>query len=327
MRAWLLDQFEGLSHLHLVEASDPQPASGEVVLDIQFAALNPADRYLSQGDYPARPPLPHVLGRDGIGTVAALGPGAHQFKIGQQLLILRGDTGVNRWGTFAQRAAVATDSLVIPPDGWTPQQSAAAPLVYLTAYQALTQWGDLPPSIVLITGASGGVGVAAIHLAKAMNHTVVALSRGSTKRQKLLQVGADHVMDPTQANWPKELLERLADRRVDLAVDNIGGPLLPQVIQTMAPGGRISLVGRLAGPVPEFNTAALFFRRLKLGGVAVGTYSRPQAHAAWQAVVQLLAQTGAKPLVDAVFPFDQLPQAFQRLADGPMGKILLKIGI
>jgi NADPH2:quinone reductase len=326
MRAWLLDQYTGLDHLRLAEVPDPPPGAGEVVLDLDFAALNPADRYLSQGEYPARPPLPHILGRDGVGTVSALGPGADQFKIGQRLLILRGDTGVYRWGTFAQRVAVAMDSLVVPPDGWTLEQAAGAPLVYLTAYQALTQWGDLPPSVVLITGASGGVGVATIQLCKAIGHSVVALSRGSTKQQQLLEVGADDVVDPTEADWPKKLLKLLSNRRVDLAIDNIGGPLLPQVIETMGNHGRISLVGRLAGPVPQFNTAALFFRRLKMGGVAVGTYSRPEAHAAWQAVVDLLAKSNAKPLVDRVFPFEQLPQAFERLAAGPMGKILLKIG-
>jgi NADPH2:quinone reductase len=325
MRAWLLPDYGGLEKLHLVEVADPVASAGDLVLDLQFAALNPADRYLSQGEYPAQPPLPHVLGRDGIGVISAMGPDVQNFRIGQQVLVIRGDTGVYRWGTFAEKVAVAADSVATPPEAWSTEQAGCASLVYLTAYQALTQWGELPPSTILITGASGGVGIAAIQLAKAMGHTVIALSRGTEKRGRILQQGADALVDPTTPDWPKELLANLEGRRVDLAIDNIGGTTLPQVIATMANHGKISLVGRLAGPVPQFNTGTLFFRRLRLGGVAVGTYSRNEAHGAWNSAVQLLNQVGARPVIDRVYPFDQLPEAFARLGEGPMGKVLLKI--
>jgi NADPH2:quinone reductase len=89
--------------------------------------------------------------------------------------------------------------------------------------------------------------------------------------------------------------------------------------------GKVSCVGRLAGPVPEFNTASLFFRRLKIGGVAVGEYTNEEAHAAWDAVVNLLNKTGERPLIDQVFAFEELPKAFERLAHGPLGKVLVKI--
>ncbi|HWQ92505.1 MAG TPA: zinc-binding dehydrogenase, partial [Clostridia bacterium] len=115
-----------------------------------------------------------------------------------------------------------------------------------------------------------------------------------------------------------------APRRVDLAIDNIGGNLLPEVIDTLGDFGRVSLVGRLAGPVPNFNTATLFFRRLRLGGVAVGTYTNEEAHQAWQEVLRWLGRV--RPLVDSVLPFEQLPQAFERLARGPMGKVLVRVG-
>src|SRR5579884_2408305 len=115
MKAWLLDNFTGLKALHLAETADPTPAAGEVILDVEYAALNPADRYLSQGEYPAKPPLPHVLGRDGVGTIGAVGANVTNFKTGQRVLVLRGDTGVYRHGTFAQRVAVSAESLAIPP--------------------------------------------------------------------------------------------------------------------------------------------------------------------------------------------------------------------
>src|SRR4051812_26641880 len=99
MRAWLLSELTGIDKLRLVaDAPDPTPAEGEVVLDVLFSALNPADRYLAEAMYPARPPLPHVLGRDGIGVVITVGKGVGDVKVGDRLVVLRGDTGVKRWG-------------------------------------------------------------------------------------------------------------------------------------------------------------------------------------------------------------------------------------
>lgn len=325
MKAWLLDRLEGISHLRLVDAPDPRAVAGEVVMKVHFAALNPADRYLAQGEYPAQPPLPHILGRDGLGTIIELGPGVTGLKAGDRRTILRGDVGVSRAGTFAEQVAVPVESLVEVPAGWSEQEAAGATLVYLTAYQALTQWSDLPPSVVLITGASGGVGVASLQLSGIMGHTVVALSRSPSKREQLRAMGAAIALDPEDHQWTAQLMQQLQGRRVDLAIDNIGGSLFSQVIETLGKDGKVSVVGRLAGPVPQFNTASLFFRRLKIGGVAVGAYTSAESRAAWTRVVALMATTGARPSVDQVFPFEELPRAFERLAQGPMGKVLIKV--
>jgi NADPH2:quinone reductase len=325
MKAWLLDELSGIERMRIGDVAEPVADDGEVVIRLEYAGLNPADRYLAKGEYPGKPKMPHVLGRDGVGIISAVGTGVREYSVGQRALILRGETGVTRWGTFAERVAVRADSIVSPPVGWTVQESAGAPLVYLTAYQALTQWGELPPGVVLITGASGGVGVAGVQLAKAMGHSVVALSRDAGKQAKLREIGADYAIDPSAAEWPAKLKETLGTRRVDLAIDNIGGAMLNQVLETLGNRGKVSAVGRLAGPVPQFNTASLFFRRIRIGGVAVGNYTRPEAQAAWESLVGLLRKTGAKPIVDRVFQFDQLLAAFDRLAAGPMGKVLVEI--
>lgn len=313
MKAWLLDGQKGIGGLRPGDAPEPAAGEGKVVLDVHFAALNPADRYLAEGLYPAKPKWPHILGRDAVGTAG-----------GQKRLVLRGEAGVNEPGTFAERVAVPVENLAEVPEGWTDEEAAGAALVYCTAYQALTTWGGLPPQgVVLVTGASGGVGVASIQLARAMGHTVVALSRGTSKRDRLIQLGAASVLDPTAADWRKQL--KAAGRRVDLAIDNVGGPLFHELIETLADNGRLAVVGRLAGPVPSFNTASLIFRRIRVGGVSVGAYGSAEMRAAWEDVLRLLRKTGAKPLVDSVFPFDQLPQAFARLAEGPMGKVVLRV--
>jgi NADPH2:quinone reductase len=197
----------------------------------------------------------------------------------------------------------------------------------VTAYQALIQWEDLPKqAVVLISGASGGVGVASTQLAVAMGHTVVGLSREAGKRETLKSLGMALVLDPADPRWRKTLAEFLKDRKVDLAIDSVGGALFSQLIATLGDRGRVSVVGRLAGEVPQFNTATLFFRRIRIGGVAVGAYTNQESHEAWNASLQLLNRTGARPLIDKVFPFEELPAAFDRLSDGPMGKVLISVG-
>jgi NADPH2:quinone reductase len=300
----------------------PQPA--EALLEVHFAALNPADRYLAERQYPAKPSLPHILGRDGMGVVRQSGSG--DLKAGERRAVLRGDVGGERPGTFAEKVAVPTNSLVGYPSEWTEPEAAGASLVYLTAYQALTMWGRLPAgAVVLVTGASGGVGVASVQLGVAMGYKVLALSRSPEKSRRLLELGAAVTFDPADAQWRSAAKAAAGPGRVDLAIDNIGGKLLPEVIDTLGDQGRVSLVGRLAGPVPSFNTAALFFRRIRMGGVAIGAWTNEENREAWQNVLDLLTRAAARPQVDKVFPFDQLPQAFERLARGPMGKVLLAV--
>jgi NADPH2:quinone reductase len=316
MKAWIIEALNGIENARLTEVADPVPAAGEVLLRVSYAALNPADRYLAQGEYPAKPPLPHILGRDGSGVIVGSG---------EKRAILRGEMGVSRWGTFAELVAVPTESLIEIPEGWTDEQAGSASLVYVTAYQALTQWEDLPAQgVVLVSGASGGVGVASTQLAVAMGHTVIGLSRGTEKHATLQSMGTALALDPADPQWRKTLAGFLGKRKVDLAIDSVGGTLFPQLIATLGDRGRVSVVGRLAGEVPQFNTATLFFRRIRIGGVAVGAYTNQESRQAWKRSLDLLNKTGARPLIDEVFSFDQLPAAFDRLAKGPMGKVLIR---
>lgn len=327
MRAWLLQDFTGLTALRLVEdARDPVPASNEVLLRVRFAALNPADRFLAESLYPAKPPLPHVLGRDGTGEVVAVGDKVSSQRVGDRVLVLRGETGVMRWGTLAELAAVPAESVAGIPEGWSDEQAAAAPLVYLTAHQALKQWGALNDAAVLITGASGGVGLASIHLAKGMGHRVIGLSREEAKRQRLVEEGADLVTDPGDDQLKRKIKDFTGGRGVDLVVENVAGPLFNTLLDVMAQYGRISVVGMLGGNVPNFSTAKLLFRRTRIGGVQVGDRTAQEARHDWAEVVAMLSATGKKPVVDSVFPFAALHAAFDRLAAGPFGKVVVQVG-
>ena len=330
MRAWFMDSAEGVERLRLGEVADPRPGPTQVLLRMRVAALNPADAFLAQGMYPAKPPLPHILGRDGVGDVVMVGPGVDNVRVGETVGILRCAVGVDMWGTLAEHVVVPMESVTRVPPGWSLEEMAGAPLVFLTAWQALTQWHDpptLPPagSVLLLTGASGGVGVASLLLGKSMNLTVVALSRSAEKGARLKMLGADVVCDPTDSNLVDAVKAAISPRRVDLAIDSVGGALLTQVIALLGYGGRISVVGRSGGTVPDFNTASLLFRRIRIGGVSGGDYTAQAVHTAWREIVNRLDAMGQRPQVDTIVPFEDVKTGFERLARGPMGKVLVRV--
>jgi NADPH:quinone reductase len=330
MRAWLMDSTEGVERLRLGEVADPRPGSTQVLLRMRVAALNPADAFLARGMYPVKPRLPHILGRDGVGDVVAVGPGVDNVRVGETVGILRCEVGVDVWGTLAEYVRVPMESVTRVPPGWSLEEMAGAPLVFLTAWQALTQWNDPPAppparSVLLLTGASGGVGVASLLLGKSMNLTVVALSRSAAKGARLKMLGANVVCDPTDSNLVDAVKAAISPKQVDLAVDSVGGALLTQVIALLDYGGRISVVGRSGGTVPDFNTASLLFRRIRIGGVAVGDYTAQAAHTAWKEIVNRLDAMGQRPQVDTIVPFEDVKTGFMRLAQGPMGKVLVRV--
>jgi len=330
MRAWLMDSYDGVEKLRLGEVADPEPGPGQVLLKLRFAGLNPADAFLASAQYPAKPAFPHILGRDGVGDVIAAGPGVTTVAPGTTVGILRCEAGVNTWGTLADMAVIPAASVVPVHSGWSFEQMAGAPLVFLTAWQALTQWSDPPAapaagSVLLVTGASGGVGTASVQLGKSMGLTVVALSRSAEKRARLLELGADFAFDPADARLRSAVASAIAPKKVDLVVDSVGGALFNQVIAMLGYGGRISVVGRSGGGVPEFNTASLFFRRNRIGGVAVSDYTAEQAQISWKEIVGRLDTAGQKPVVDSVHPFEEVKAAFRRLDQGPLGKVLVRV--
>jgi NADPH2:quinone reductase len=158
-----------------------------------------------------------------------------------------------------------------------------------------------------------------------MGLTVIGLSRSAEKGEQLKKLGADFIFDPAAKDLRKQVLAAIAPKRVDIVVDNVAGPVFNEIIGMLGYAGRISVVGRSGGPVPEFNTGTLFFRRNRIGGVTVADYTAEQAKAAWNEVVARLNALGKRPVVDQVFPFLDVKEAFARLAKGPMGKVLVKV--
>jgi NADPH:quinone reductase len=321
MRSWRFHEFGQIENLKIEEIPIPEPGPGEALVRVQYAALNPADKFLVMGRYPKPGKPPFSVGRDGAGIVEK---SAGKFRKGDQVILLRSDIGITRDGTLAEYVSVPEESLAPLPDGWKPEEGAAGPLVCLTAWQALVDEGLIEPGkTVLVTGASGGVGTAAVMLAKALGAKVIALSRSEDKQKRLRELGADLTFNTDDPNIVKTVHAALNDGRADIVVENLAGPFLQKSINMTGHKGRICIMGLLAGLSSEIIIGTFMFKRIHLIGIAVGDYTAAEAQERWSRIVEALDETGRRPIVDRIFPFDQVQTAFAYLAKGPMGKVLI----
>jgi NADPH:quinone reductase len=217
-----------------------------------------------------------------------LAPFVGNTLAGETVGILRCDAGVEAWGTLAEKTVVPASSVAPVPQGWSLEEMAGAPLVFLTEWRALTQWSEPRAApregsvLLLVTEASGGVGAASVLLGKSMGLTVLALSRSTEKGARLKELGADFVFNPADEKMRKELWRRSIQRKLTLIrppYPNIAITSLNSAPPTLSTA---MVVGRSGGAVPEFNPAALFFRRNRIGGVSVGDYTPEAAQAAWR---------------------------------------------
>lgn len=323
MLAWRFHEPGDIANLRPEEVPDPVPGPGEALVRIHFAALNPADRYLVQGQYPRAGAPPFTPGRDAYGEVVGVGQGV-ECAAGQRVVLLGGATGISRQGTLAEYAAIPAEWLAPAPEDWRPEEAAAGPLVLLTAWQALVDRGGLKAGeTVLVTGASGGVGTASVLLAKALGARTAALSRDTEKRTRLEALGADFTFDAGAPDLEKSVKAALGDAPPALIVENLGGPFLNRSAVMAAYGARIMVVGLLAGLKAEITVGLLIHKCLRLQGLSVSSYTPDEARNAWEGIVQTLAAAGARPPVDQVFPKTEVQEAFARLHAGPMGKVLV----
>ena len=348
MRAWLFHEPGDITNLVMEEVDLPLAKPGEVLVEMECAALNPADRYLVQGQYPRAGAPPFTPGRDGAGTVIEAAPNS-KFNIGDKVVILGGGlTGVSLPGTLAEYCPVPEDWLAPMPQGWEFEEAAAGSLTSLTAWRALVVCGELktgevalvpgvqklvethhgnvplPGKTVLVTGASGGVGVAAVFLAKALGANVIALSRSEEKRKKLIGLGADAAVDTESPYLERLVREAAGDTPVSLVVENLGGPYLEKSLRMVAPEGRVMVVGLLADLKATVTVGLLIHKNIRIEGLSVANYKPEQAQAAWKQIVALYDKSYHRPVISQEFLFDDMQKAFAHLQEGPMGKVVVR---
>jgi NADPH2:quinone reductase len=227
-------------------------------------------------------------------------------------------------GTFCEISTFADSTLVRVPNDWSLEQASTA-LVYQTAWRALVEPGPLPDdAVIAVTGASGGVGLAAVQIGLSLGAQVVALSRSEESRAKLTEIGAQHVFSPDQPNVKKAILTSIGRKGVNAVVETVGGPLLTLAVHLLAYGGRVGVVGVLAGVEGSIPIPSLMFKRASIHGIQVGEIEPAESRDEFSQIVARLDAANFRPVIDSVFSLDNYQSAFARLRSGVFGKVIMK---
>lgn len=344
MKAVFFTAHGGNDVLTLGERPDPVPGPGEVLVRIEAAALNRLDLFVRDGIPGVPVAFPHVPGADGAGVVEALGPGVSGLDIGARVLLqpglscgtcefcLAGERslcvrfrilGEHVPGTFAEKIAVPRANVFPAPQRLSPEKAAAFPLAGLTAWRLLVTRAALRPGeTVLIHGVGGGVSTFAIQVAKLCGASrVIVTSSSAGKRARSLELGADDAIDYAATDVGKAVREMTGKRGVDVVVDSVGAATWKHSLTAAAKKGRIVTCGATSGPAPPENINIIFWKQLSILGSTMGT------DAEFSAMLAAVEAGRLEPVVDSVFPLEDVRKAYERMASGEaFGKIVLKVG-
>ena len=322
MHAWLCENPVGVDALSWKELPTPQPGAGEVLLEIQAASLNFPDLLIVQNKYQMKPPLPFVPGSEYAGVVRAVGEGVKHLQVGQSVACLSGTGG---FGTHT----LAPAKLCMPlPAGFSPVDAAAFIMTYATSHHALMDRGQLKAGeTVLILGAAGGVGTAAIQIAKAAGAKVIAAASTAEKCALCTAQGADATINYGTENL-REAIKTLTDGKgPDVVYDPVGGEFAEPAFRSIAWRGRYLVIGFAGGPIPNLPLNLPLLKGASLVGVFWGDFARrePQANATMMAeLAQWYAQGKIKPVIDRTMPMSELKAAYARMGSrAVMGKLVM----
>lgn len=312
MHAWLCENPVGVDALAWKELPTPQPGKGEVLIRIEAASLNFPDLLIVQNKYQMKPPLPFVPGSEYAGVVESVGEGVTHLQAGQAVACLSGTGG---FGTHT----LAPAALCMPlPAGFPPVDAAAFIMIYATSWHALMDRAALKPGeTVLVLGAAGGVGTAAIQLAKAAGARVIAAASSDEKCELCRQQGADDTINYSLHSPQQGLrdeIKRLTDGKgPDVVYDPVGGDFAEPVFRSIAWRGRYLVVGFASGPIPSLPLNLTLLKGASIVGVFWGDFARrePKANAQMmQTLAGMYAQGRIKPVVDQTLPMSDLKKAY-----------------
>jgi tumor protein p53-inducible protein 3 len=326
VKAVIVSEPGGPEKLQLVEVPAPEPGTGEIAIDVHASALNRADLLQRRGLYPPPPGTTDILGMECAGVVSALGPGCvGSYAIGQRVMALLGGGG------YAERVVVP-EALAMPvPDSLSFEQAAAIPEAFLTAREALFVAGKIVPrESVLIHAAAGGVGSAAVQLARSLGARVFATAGGEEKCNWVRALGASTVVDYKTRDFSAVIAEETQGRGVDVILDFVGAAYADQHAACLAPLGRHVLLGLLGGAQTAINLGRLMTKRQTLVGLTMRSRSMLEkielSRAFARTTLPLFSDGRLKPLVDSVFPLVDVARAHERMeANQNLGKIVLRV--
>lgn len=341
MRAWRVPEHGPAAVLRLEEIPTPEPGPGEVRVRVEAVALNHLDLWVRNGVPGHRYPLPLTPGCDVAGMVEVLGPGVTGAKEGDRVVLapgigcgrctecLSGRDSLCRWyGIIGEtRDGGCAEAIVVPathvlprPANLSVEEAAAVPLTLLTAWHmVVSRAGVRPGETVLVHAAGSGIGVMAIQIAKLMRARVIATTGSPEKAARARALGADEVILYREVSFTEEVRRLTGKRGVDVVIEHIGADTWEGSIRALAKGGRLVTCGATSGPQVGLDLRLVFFKSLSILGSTMG--GRGELDDA----MRFVASGEIRPLVDSVFPFEDLPAAQARLEERrAFGKVILR---
>lgn len=326
MHAWLCENPTGVDALTWKELPTPAPQSGEVLIAIEAASLNFPDLLIVQNKYQMKPALPFVPGSEYAGVIEALGEGVTHLKVGQRVACLSGTGG---FGTHT----LAPAAMCMPlPAGFPAVDAAAFIMIYATSHHALIDRAQLKAGeTVLVLGAAGGVGTAAIQIAKATGAKVIAAASTAEKCALCIAIGADATINYSEHSLPNAFRDAVkaatGGKGPDVIYDPVGGDFAEPAFRAIAWRGRYLIVGFASGPIPSLPLNLALLKGASLVGVFWGDFARrePKANAAMMAELGAWYGKGTiKPVIDRAMPMAELKAAYARMGSrSVMGKLVM----
>ncbi|WP_020201665.1 NAD(P)-dependent alcohol dehydrogenase [Cupriavidus sp. WS] len=335
MKAWQLKGF-GLNNLVLGETETPRPKAGELLVKVGAVSLNFRDKAIVDGIYE-----PHLVPRDLIpvsdaaGTVVAVGEGVTRFQVGDRV----NSHLYSRWldgapgpdepaycvgsplpGGLAEYMIIHEQGAVRAPGSMSDEEASTLPIAALTAWYSLVDFGQIQSGQSVLVQGTGGVSIFAVQMARAMGAKVIATSSRDENLQAAMELGASAGVNYRKTpNWETEVLALTDGKGVDLTLDVAGGEGINQSVAATKAAGRIAQIGFLAGQTTQLNLMPLIFRQTTLRGIAVAPRS------SFDRMNPFLDEHRIRPVIDHVYPFGQAREAFEHLARGPFGKVVIKV--
>jgi NADPH2:quinone reductase len=311
MHAWLCENPVGVEALQWRELPTPVPKAGEVLIAIKAASLNFPDLLTVQNKYQFKPPLPFVPGSEYAGVVEAVGEGVKHLKVGDAV------AAIGSSGGFGTHACVAAAGVMPLPPGFAFDDAAAFVMTYATTHHALIDRAQLKAGeTLLVLGAAGGVGTAAIQIGKVLGARVIAAASSDEKCEFCRSLGADATINYTAGNIRDELKKLTDGKGPDVVYDPVGGDLAEPVFRSIAWRGRYLVVGFAQGSIPALPLNLALLKGAAIVGVFWGDFARrePKANAANLAeLARWYAEGRIKPAIDQKLPMRELPAAYARM--------------
>jgi len=325
MQSWLCSETGSIEDLVITEAQAKEPSAGQVAIRVAACGINFPDVLMIQGRYQMKPPLPFVPGGEVSGTITAIGEGVKGLTKGQRVMATVFFGGLSE-------IVIAPAKIVVPiPKSMDLRTASVFQGGHTTVYYGLKQRGQLKSGeILLVLGASGGVGMAAMQIGKAMGARIIGAVSCTRKADALKANGFDEVID-LSAEDLRTRLKELAPAGVDVIFDPVGGTLLEQACRSVARNSRVLIVGFASGDIASYQTNLALLKESSVVGVNYQSFFQNEPEAVQQNFAELfnMYENGSiKPSIEKVFAFDDAKEAFNAMSSRSIiGKVLVDVSL